>query len=61
MKNIPMMITLLLATITWVGAQTCETGDCSCAACTAKAEGTFTLPGLQGLEPEIYKNAYCFK
>lgn len=52
MKKITMMITLLLATIAWVGAQTCETGDCSCAACTAKAEGTFTLPGLEGLEQE---------
>ncbi len=52
MKKITMMITLLLATIAWVGAQTCESGECSCVACVAKAAGNFTLPALQGLEQE---------
>ncbi len=50
MKKIILTTGLLAAMTLWVGAQTCDTGDCDCASCTAAAEGKFTLPGLQGLE-----------
>ncbi|MEA2069209.1 MAG: efflux RND transporter periplasmic adaptor subunit [Verrucomicrobiota bacterium] len=52
MKKIMTMTALLMAMTAWVGAQTCESGDCSCASCAAKADGSFTLPALQGLEKE---------
>ncbi len=50
MKKIILTTVLLAAMTLWAGAQTCDTGDCDCASCTAAAEGKFTLPGLQGLE-----------
>ena len=50
MKKGFLLILLLSAGVLAVLAQTCGTGDCDCASCKAKAEGTFTLPGLQGLE-----------
>jgi len=43
---------LLLAFSVVAQQQTCETGECSCASCTAKKKGTFTLPALKGLEQE---------
>jgi len=58
MKKLILTTVLLAAMTPWVGAQTCDTGECDCASCTAAAEGKFTLPGLQGLEqgsPEAHE------
>ena len=49
MKKMIFTAAMLAATTLWAGAQTCSTGDCDCASCTAAKEGGFTLPGLQGL------------
>ncbi|RKX46518.1 MAG: hypothetical protein DRP64_03055, partial [Verrucomicrobia bacterium] len=56
MKKIILMTAMLAATTLWVGAQTCDTGDCDCASCTAAAAGKFTLPGLEGLEQENHED-----
>ncbi len=55
MKKIILTTVLLAAMTLWVGAQTCDTGDCDCASCTAAAEGKFTLPDLQGLEHDDHE------
>ena len=50
MKKIILPIVLLMAAVLVVEAETCASGDCDCASCADKKAGTFTLPGLQGLE-----------
>ena len=50
MKKIIWTTALLAAMTLWISAQTCDTGECSCASCAAKADGKFTLPGLEGLD-----------
>lgn len=48
MKKIMILIAAVAAGAI-AGAQTCETGGCSCASCEAKESDTFTLAGLKGL------------
>ncbi len=52
MKKMTMIMALLAASVAWVGAQNCASGECSCPSCANKTEGGFTLPALQGLETD---------
>jgi len=49
MKKFIWITALMVAGVISIQAQTCASGDCECASCLAKKEGTFTLPGLEGL------------
>lgn len=51
MKNLLTFIAILTLSSNAL-AQTCASGDCSCASCLAKKEGAFTLAGLEGLNAE---------
>ncbi len=56
MKKMILTTAMLAMMSLWAVAQTCGTGDCDCASCTAAAQGKFTLPGLQGLGEEAHNH-----
>ncbi len=49
MKKALLLFVALTAGVLMAAARTLETGDCDCPSCAAKTEGSFTLPGLEGL------------